>query len=141
MIFGNVSTSEDARTIFDFPVILELVQLIVSLWVSFTFNFNFMSKNSWFFERFFLREPTYLPTYLPVYLSSYLLSIYLYLPSFSYFANFFHELLRNWNTAKYVWETRIQGNIGHIKQDEHVITSLTLKLAKKLLLSANSSFK
>ena len=31
MIFGNVSTSESARTIFDFPVILGLVQLLVGL--------------------------------------------------------------------------------------------------------------
>ena len=29
MIFGNVSASEGAHTIFDFPVILELVQLLV----------------------------------------------------------------------------------------------------------------
>ena len=33
-------------TIFDVPVILELVQLLVGLWVSFaTFNFSFMLKN------------------------------------------------------------------------------------------------
>ena len=31
LIFGNVSTSEGARTIFDFPVVLELVQLLVGL--------------------------------------------------------------------------------------------------------------
>ena len=32
LIFGNVSSSESTRTIFDFPVILELVQLLVGLW-------------------------------------------------------------------------------------------------------------
>ena len=31
LIFGNVSTSEGARTIFDFSVVLELVQLLVGL--------------------------------------------------------------------------------------------------------------
>ena len=31
LIFRNISTSEDARTIFDFPVVLELVQLLVGL--------------------------------------------------------------------------------------------------------------
>ena len=31
LIFGNVSTSEGARTIFDFPVILGLVQLLFGL--------------------------------------------------------------------------------------------------------------
>ena len=29
LIFGNVSTSEGARTIFDFPVTLELVELLL----------------------------------------------------------------------------------------------------------------
>ena len=53
LIFGNVSTSEGARTIFDFPVVLELVQLLVGLWVSFTFNFRFMFKNSDFLRGFF----------------------------------------------------------------------------------------
>ena len=31
MIFGNVSTSEGARTIFDFPVVLRLLQLLVGI--------------------------------------------------------------------------------------------------------------
>ena len=53
MIFGNVSTSESARTIFDFPVILGLVQLLVGLWDSFTFNFSSMFKNSDFLRGFF----------------------------------------------------------------------------------------
>ena len=31
LIFGNVSTGEGARTIFDFPVVLKLVQLLIGL--------------------------------------------------------------------------------------------------------------
>ena len=31
LIFGNVCTSEGARTIFDFPVVLELVKSLVGL--------------------------------------------------------------------------------------------------------------
>ena len=57
LIFGNVFTSEGARTIFDFPVVLELVQLLVGLWVSFTFNFWFMFKNSDFSRSFFKGQP------------------------------------------------------------------------------------
>ena len=53
MIFGNNSTSDGARTILDFPVILELVQLLVGVWVSLTFNFSFMFKNSDFLRGFF----------------------------------------------------------------------------------------
>ena len=56
LIFENVFTSEGARTIFDFPVVLELVQLLVGLWVSFTFNFRFMFENSNFLRSFFLRD-------------------------------------------------------------------------------------
>ena len=41
-IFGNVSIIEGARTIFDLPIILELFQLLVGLWVSFTIYFSFM---------------------------------------------------------------------------------------------------
>ena len=55
-IFGNVSTSEGARTIFDFPVVLELVQLLAGLWFSFTFNFRTMFKNTDFL-RGFLKGP------------------------------------------------------------------------------------
>ena len=52
-MFLLTCTSEGARTIFDFPVVLELVQLLVGLWVSFTFNFRFMFKNSDFLRGFF----------------------------------------------------------------------------------------
>ena len=54
LIFENVFTSEGARTIFDFPVVLELVQLLVGLWVSFTFNLRFMFQNSDL--KFFIRD-------------------------------------------------------------------------------------
>ena len=53
MLFGNVSTSEGAHTIFDFPVILDLGQLLVGIWVSFTFNFSCMFKNCDFLRGFF----------------------------------------------------------------------------------------
>ena len=56
IIFGNASTSEGARTIFDSPVILELIQLLVGLLDSFTYNFSFMFKNSSFLRGFFLRN-------------------------------------------------------------------------------------
>ena len=53
LIFGNDSTSEGACTIFDFLVVLELVQLLVGLWVSFAFNFRFMFINTDFLRGFF----------------------------------------------------------------------------------------
>ena len=56
LIFGNVSTSEGARTLFDLPVALELVQLLVGLRVSSTSNFSFMFKNSDSLRDFFLRD-------------------------------------------------------------------------------------
>ena len=56
-----------------------------------------------------------------------------YFPSFSYFADLFHEPFDGWNNSK-IWETR---NIGYIVKGKPAITNWS---HAKYLLFANSSF-
>ena len=68
LILVNVSTSECARIIFDFPVVLELVQLLVGIWVYSTLNFRFMFKNSDFLRGFFKGNITEIKLIKPAFL-------------------------------------------------------------------------
>ena len=52
-----------------------------------------------------------------------------YFPSFSYFADSFHEPLGKWNKSK-ICETRTE-NIGHTVRDKRAITNLSLTFIKR----------